>query len=1154
MAGQQHGDTVPVLDVDKVNFIHTPCCKWTLASILLGGTAISVTTGLLIMYLTTTQSLTVIQTLELQGLRYNPSLQNSSSLYYKSITTTLQRMLKSSFKNTVLEDSYTGLTVLHYSRGNASIIAHLKMQFISSVHTDDREQIEDILREGLTSSLSDQPIPVYTYGNITSAVLADNGLSFYSIGIKSGSCPSQVFACKNSQCIVKQNPECDNVRDCKDGSDEKNCNCGTRPAMQKANRIVGGSDASKGEFPWQVSLRENNEHFCGATIISAKWLVSAAHCFNDFQDPAVWVAYIGSTSLSGLDSSTVKASIKSIVKHPSYDPDTADYDVAVLELESELRFNKYTQPICLPASTHIFPMGKKCIITGWGYLKEDNLVKPEVLQKATVALIDQTLCNSLYSNVVTDRMVCAGYLEGKIDSCQGDSGGPLVCEEASGRFFLAGIVSWGVGCAEARRPGVYVRVSKVRNWIQDVISAQTQMESHANLITTTSNSKKTTNPKVTTARPLTKYSTTKAKPGSSTMPAKPTQKPLSTSKPQECGSRPGLTKPNKIVGGFDAVRGEVPWQASLKEGPHHFCGATIIGDRWLVSAAHCFNQTKLDQITAHMGSTALSGADTMAVKVSLKRVIQHPQFNPLTLDFDVAVIELSNALTFNKYVQPVCLPSALQKFPAGWKCMISGWGNIKEGNVSKPEVLQKASVGIIDQKICSVLYNFSITDRMICAGFLDGKVDSCQGDSGGPLACEESPGVFFLAGIVSWGIGCAQAKKPGVYSRVTKLKDWILDTVAPVLRTTDSGMNLPKSTMHPTTPMTTTRPSTMRPPMSTGRRTTTVSRPTMPQIKPTKSTPKSTTSKATSKRTTTAKTSTTALKITEPPRPTQRPVPCTASTYKCSNRLCISKTNPECDGIPDCTNGSDEQNCDCGSAPVLPFNKIVGGSGSLRGEWPWQVSLWLRRKEHKCGAVLISDRWLLSAAHCFDIYNDPKVWAAYLGTPFLNGVEGRVEKIFRIHKHPFYNVYTLDNDVALLELPSPLAFTNLIKPICLPDTSHSFVEGTKCFITGWGSTKEGGPMSRQLQKASVTIVGDQTCKKFYPIQISPRMVCAGFMQGGVDSCSGDAGGPLACREPFGRWFLAGITSWGYGCARPYFPGVYTRITSVRNWIGQTLRL
>uniref|UniRef100_A0A8B9FRV2 Peptidase S1 domain-containing protein n=1 Tax=Amazona collaria TaxID=241587 RepID=A0A8B9FRV2_9PSIT len=244
----------------------------------------------------------------------------------------------------------------------------------------------------------------------------------------------------------------------------------------------------------------------------------------------------------------------------------------------------------------------------------------------------------------------------------------------------------------------------------------------------------------------------------------------------ECGQQPGFSKPIKIVGGTDASRGEVPWQVSLKEGSRHFCGAAVIGDRWLLSAAHsgCSIHNKHDEVDqprpgkGDNRGLVIRTVQVQKVQINVTRVIPHPLFNPIMLDFDVAVLELATPLVFNKHIQPVCLPLAAQEFAAGQQCVISGWGNLQEGN----------ACAIQNQKTCDFLYNFSLTDRMICAGFLEGKIDSCQGDSGGPLACEVTPGTFYLAGIVSWGIGCAQAMKPGVYSRITKLQDWILGTIS----------------------------------------------------------------------------------------------------------------------------------------------------------------------------------------------------------------------------------------------------------------------------------------------------------------------------------------------------------------------------------------
>ncbi|XP_054980680.1 transmembrane protease serine 9 [Sorex araneus] len=1034
-----------------------------------------------------TQAVTVQHVAELRGIRYSPGLERADSDYRRTLTPALQALFLSSFRKTELEARCVDCTVLSYRPGNASVLVRFQMHFLlPAVGGLNRALEEKLLQQGLQARLQERGLPLAAYGTIMSAELTGNQTGPWAErDLKSGRCPGNTFSCQNSQCVSKVNPECDDSVDCADGSDEARCDCGRQPGWRTLGRIVGGMEAAPGEFPWQVSLRENAEHFCGAAIIGARWLVSAAHCFNELAAPSDWVAYAGTTALGGaLEAGAARARVARIIPHPRYDADSADFDVALLQLRRPLAFGRRVQPVCLPAAAHVFPAGRKCLISGWGYLREDFLVKPETLQKATVELLDQALCSSLYGHALTDRMLCAGYLDGKVDSCQGDSGGPLVCEEPSGRFFLAGIVSWGIGCAEARRPGVYARVTRLRDWILEVMSAASRPPAP-----TAAPAPSTPSPAWPTS-PRGQVLVTPSPPALAASPA-PLGSATATKLP-ECGARPALEKPTRIVGGLGAASGDVPWQASLKEGTRHFCGATIVGDRWLLSAAHCFNHTKVEHVRAHVGTASLAGIGGSPVKLGLRRLVLHPQYNPANLDFDVAVLELARPLRFNKFVQPVCLPLAIQKFPVGRKCMISGWGNTQEGNATKPDVLQRASVGIIDQKACSALYNFSLTDRMLCAGFLEGRVDSCQGDSGGPLACEETPGMFYLAGIVSWGIGCAQARKPGVYTRITRLKGWILDTMAP----------LSHATLRPVLPGTTTA------------------------VLPAPGVPASTASSPT----TSSLVSPAGHSVSTGPGPsswgpTPRPHTPTATT---STQL-----------------------PGCGVAPVGALTRIVGGSAAGPGDWPWQASLRLRLREHRCGAVLVADRWLLSAAHCFDVYGDPKQWAALLGTPSLGGADGQLERVARVFKHPFYNPYTLDYDVALLQLAGPVRGGRLVRPICLP--APRAPDGVRCVITGWGSLREGGGMARQLQKAAVRVLSEHTCRRFYPVQISSRMLCAGFPQGGVDSCSGDAGGPLACREPTGRWVLTGVTSWGYGCGRPHFPGVYTRVAAVRGWIEQNIQ-
>ena len=160
------------------------------------------------------------------------------------------------------------------------------------------------------------------------------------------------------------------------------------------------------------------------------------------------------------------------VVHPKYNFFTYEHDLALVKMDKKVRFQDNIIPICLPANDDLL-IGEWGTVAGWGRLSEGGVL-PSVLQHVQVPIVSNEKCKDMFlaggrHEVIPNIFMCAGYEEGKKDSCQGDSGGPLVVKGADDRWFLAGIISWGIGCAEPNLPGVCTRISVFREWILGVV-------------------------------------------------------------------------------------------------------------------------------------------------------------------------------------------------------------------------------------------------------------------------------------------------------------------------------------------------------------------------------------------------------------------------------------------------------------------------------------------------------------------------------------------------------------------------------------------------------------------------------------------------------------------------------------------------------------
>ncbi|XP_013887662.1 ovochymase-1 isoform X2 [Austrofundulus limnaeus] len=422
--------------------------------------------------------------------------------------------------------------------------------------------------------------------------------------------------------------------------------------------------------------------------------------------------------------------VSRLVSHHGYDTKTKESDVALLKLEHPLVFNEFVRPI----DVWMGPLLDltKCTITGWGSTRENG---PRVnrLQEVNVTILPSNTCNEYYNGRIRPSMFCAGKEEGGVDACQGDSGGPLSCFTGT-RHELAGLVSWGVGCGRAKKPGVYTKVQEHMRWISEVMNDNILLEDD-----------------------------------------------LTEEAEDKCGKQRHLNCDRTLgPAGISVSQGgriqvdnvtescpfSWPWMVSLQSNKKHYCSGALIHHRWVVTAKHCSISAKQDVAVLGLHDLNQKSSQTILVDDVISPM-HDANFPPQS---DLSLLRLSVPARLGPKVSPICVPEEDEELDDSWTCFTAGWGKTKATENINPSKLHQAKLTLVNETTCVEKWGDFVNNAHICSHPAGSA--SCTGDSGAPLFCQKRD-TYFLFGVVSWGSWWCNEDKPAIFTRVPEYKSWI---------------------------------------------------------------------------------------------------------------------------------------------------------------------------------------------------------------------------------------------------------------------------------------------------------------------------------------------------------------------------------------------